>query len=378
MSFATAALQGALERRHAKLEESDDSGSEKEIELSPPHGSGDPHAALQGGSPAGGPAVDGEAAAATSEDGAGGGGYAAAASAPRAPGVPPAGAAGHSAGGGLGSDAAPLPQVIGAAEQQAPQSVKRMGQLSEEEEASYTHQAKLVSQVSILISLLVGFIGVSTFLRDKDLSMLGLGGESLLDAISSALVLWRFKTPKGRTFEDAVAAAEFKALRNARRERRSALGIGVAFIALAVLLFTLSAKHMWEAGEATPDELLYEEDGMGTGLMVAVPSIGVFALLAWYKDFLSEELNSEVLKQDAKCTAFGAVLALITAASALLEELFSHSDMDSVAFGLVDPLAAGCIAALIFRDGAHTIRENLPEVTRESAGLSDSPRNAAV
>merc|ERR1719265_1932186 len=203
--------------------------------------------------------------------------------------------------------------------------------------------------------------------------MLGLGGELLLDGVSSALVLWRFKPGKARDFQDAAAAARFKALRDARRERRSALGIGASFIGLATLLFGLSAQHLLRAGHEDPEEEALEEQGMSVAVVVALPSIAIFALMAWYKNILSEELDSVVLKADAKCTAFGAILAAITAVASLLEELFSHGGSDSMAFEIIDPLAAACIAGLILREGVHSIRDNMPDVSEDGAGPSAAP-----
>lgn len=272
---------------------------------------------------------------------------------------------------------APPPQTIGHPRQAHPVQAAVAGQpgLPKEDEDGYEFKARLVSVVSIQVSLIVGFVGIISWARDNELAMLGLGAESLLDGVSSALVLWRFKKAKARDFEDAVAAAHFKALRDARRERRSALGIGASFIALAVLLILLAIQHIQAAEDAEKEEL--QEEGMNLSVIIALPCIGIFAVMAWYKRFLSVELDSEVLKQDAKCTAFGAVLALITAGAALLEEAFSSNASDDVAFGLVDPLAASCIALLILREGVLTIRENLPEVAEDSLGLSEVRQDRA-
>lgn len=264
--------------------------------------------------------------------------------------------------------AAPWPEVIGAAEQ-AHDGGKQEQPPAPDDDMRHIQQAKMVSWMSLVVSLLVGVVGLSTGLRDGALAILGLGGETLLDAVSSAMVLWRFKTAKPRHFQDAEEAARRKARRDELRERRSSLGIGWAFVCFAIFLLLLAAQHVVVAGTEKPEDVALEEEGANIAAILSWPCIVLFGAMAWFKHHLAAQLQSEVLKQDAVCSAFGAVLALITGVAGVLEEIFTRSGSDSLAFGLVDPVASSCIAILILREGVHTIRNNLADA-EEAAGLN--------
>lgn len=229
---------------------------------------------------------------------------------------------------------------------------------SEAEMARRVSTARLVSVVSIAGSLVAASFAFSIAFWEKALPLAGFGGESMLDAVSSTLVVWRYKTPKKRQFADSQQAQQRKLERDARRERNSSLGIGLTFVVLAALLLVFAAAKLalYEPRRHAAEE----KKGADYGAMLAWPSAVFFGILAWIKFRLARELESQVLHKDALCSALGALLALIVAVASLLEELASDSP---AGMELVDVLAGTVIAVIILREGVVTVRGNLRDPT---------------
>lgn len=243
---------------------------------------------------------------------------------------------------------------------------------SSEEEQVLIWRAKAVSWTSIALSVVIGVAGLAVGLEDGALAIAGLGGETLLDAISSIMVLWRFKKGKARTFQDEQEAEERKAARDALRERHSALGIGGGFVAFAALLLALAATHVHLLFflDAAVEEK--ELKGVNMTLFIAWPSFVLFVVLALLKWRLARQLDSLVLRQDALCTAFGAFLAVVTAIAATIEEVLDEKAEGNLAFGLIDPLVSGFIAVLMMAEGVRTLRHNWRPGDRERTSLTAS------
>jgi divalent metal cation (Fe/Co/Zn/Cd) transporter len=227
--------------------------------------------------------------------------------------------------------------------------------LKSPEQLALESSAKLVSWISIIISLIVGGAGIGVGLQGGALAVVGLAGETLLDAVSSTMVLWRYKKGKAREFKDAEEAQRRMEDRDNERERRFTLIIGVAFVVFATLLLISSLVHLthqWTSEEA-------EETSATDSLFVAWPAFFIFIVLAVWKFRLAEQLQSKTLRQDAICTVFGAVLALITGIASTCEKLLvTEGDDDKDAFGIVDPLASILIAVLVGGEGMRAIYHN--------------------
>lgn len=215
-------------------------------------------------------------------------------------------------------------------------------------------RAKIVSVISIIVSIIVGIFGIIVGLGGGALAVIGLAGETLLDAISSGMVLWRYKKAKVRQDENEEAALQRLETRAVERERRFTLYIGIMFIAFAVVLLLTSLVHLnhqWTKEEA-------EERAANYTFAVSWPALVVFTVLAVVKFRLAEQLQSKTLRQDAICTVFGGVLALITGIASTCENLLSNEDDDNDAFGIVDPLASVVISLLILGEGIRTVYHN--------------------
>jgi len=239
-------------------------------------------------------------------------------------------------------------------------------------EAKRVRWAKLVSYASLLASVTVAGFGIGIGIATHTLSLVGLGLEGGLDGLSSALVLWRFKTGKPRQHENAEAAAQFKAKRDALRERNSGLGIGATFIASACLLF-FSAIHKATSYNAEDANHAAETStGANWTVLLSMPAALAFGTLAVAKFRLAVQLRSQVLEKDALCSLLGALLALIVSVAGLLEEAVA----DARSMAAVDSVASAVIAAVLLFEGSRTLKHNV--ATPESASGCETKAEAQV
>eukprot|EP00435_Cladocopium_sp_Y103_P066183 s1508_g28.t1 len=181
----------------------------------------------------------------------------------------------------------PLPNRLGKEDPGLEVDDELKAENNEPSDADLVLSARKVSMLSIFISLVLAILGFSIGLSENVLSVLGFGMESTLDGISSALVMWRFKTPKQRQFRDAEAAAIAKEARDARRERNSAVGIGATFVVSAVVLCGSSVWKLFGWDPSTPEHMQEEHSGAIYTSLLAWPS----AVWKPVKDLLAELEN---------------------------------------------------------------------------------------
>lgn len=224
-----------------------------------------------------------------------------------------------------------------------------------EEERRAVLSAKMVSFFSLAASVIVAWFGIFIGVRDETLSLIGFGLEATLDGISSALVLWRFKTPKRRDHQDKEAADRFKAARDLKRERNSGVGIGATFVASSALLLSMSAYKFLSWDPKDTAHMMEEHEGANWGVFLSLPSAVVFGALAVAKFRLAKTLGSAVLQKDALCSVLGAVLALICAVAGIAEE--ASGDPDKMV--VVDSTASAVIAMILLIEGSRTLWHNL-------------------
>jgi hypothetical protein len=225
-----------------------------------------------------------------------------------------------------------------------------------EEEARGVELTRLVSYASLAASCVAAFLGIGFGIRDETISLVGFGLEATLDGISSALVIWRFKTPKGREHANAEAAANFKAVRDAKRERNSGIGIGATFVFSSALLLCSAAYKALSWDAERPEHKLGEQEGANISVLLSVPSAVIFGALALAKFRLAAQLDSEVLRKDALCSVLGAVLALIVTVAGLAEEAAGG---DPQTMAQVDASASAVIALILLVEGSRTLWHNL-------------------
>lgn len=255
------------------------------------------------------------------------------------------------------------PQLLGRPEPVSPPpgSPQPLPKVRQPEEAALESErqvgkARRVSIASLVASLVACLLGFSIGYAEEVLSLIGFGMESLLDGISSGLVLWRFKRGKKREHADAEAAAEHKVRRDARRERNSSIGIGATFVFSAFLLLLVAVIKVKRFDPTAQEHIEEEKAGAFYGTLLSWPAAFVFGGLALAKFALARELESQVLEKDALCSVLGAILALICGTASLIE-LASTGNPHGME--MVDVAASAVIALLLGGEGVRTLCHNL-------------------
>jgi len=222
-----------------------------------------------------------------------------------------------------------------------------------DEEHKKIELARWVSYVSIFLSLLLGSLAIGYGSKYGGLSIVALGLEFYIDLVSSVLVLWRFKTPKHRHFQDRGQALAKKMQRDAIRERSSSFWIGVLFLLLGLWVVIEAIVKLHENLSWKKRQLMAE-----AAAGVAWPSAVLFSALVWWKFRLAAALHSQVIRKDAVCSLFGVVLSLVVGIAALVDiygsrqHKGSHGDMGG------DGIAAILLALFILGEGGLTVYRN--------------------
>ena len=165
--------------------------------------------------------------------------------------------------------------------------------------------------VEAVVSLGAAWVGRSA-------ALLGFGGDSAVELLSAAVVLWRFRTPSLGDYAEHRAA----------RIAGSLLFVLTAFVAVVSVLTLLG--HV----EARPSPV-----GIAVLLLAAV----VMPWLAKQKRQLSAATASAALRADAAESAVCGYLALIALAGLLVNAIWRVS--------WADPVAALALLPLIIREG---------------------------
>lgn len=150
-------------------------------------------------------------------------------------------------------------------------------------------------------------------------ALLGFGGDSAVELLSAAVVLWRFRSPSSRADH-----AEHRAARIAG----SLLFVLAAFVALVSVLTLLG--HV----EARPSPI---------GIVLLILAAVVMPWLAKQKRELSAATASAALRADAAESAVCGYLALIALAGLALNAIWRVS--------WADPVAALLLLPLVVREG---------------------------
>ncbi len=149
-------------------------------------------------------------------------------------------------------------------------------------------------------------------------ALLGFGGDSAVELLSAAVVLWRFRSPSRGGHAEQRAA----------RIAGSLLFVLAAFVALASVLTLLG--HV----EARPSPI---------GMVLLVLAAVVMPWLAKQKRQLSAATGSAALRADAAESALCGYLALIALAGLLVNAIWRVE--------WADPIAALALLPLIVREG---------------------------
>lgn len=153
-------------------------------------------------------------------------------------------------------------------------------------------------------------------------ALLAFGGDSTIELLSAATVLWRFRAPM-----EAVA------------EKRAARIAGVLLWVLAAQVAAISLLTLFGHGEPEPSYL-------GMGILIA--ALMVMPWLAREKRNLSATTGSAALRADAAQSALCAYLSLVALVGLALNALWH--------IRWADPLAAMVTVPFIVWEGREVLR----------------------
>jgi len=222
--------------------------------------------------------------------------------------------------------------------------------------------ARRLSVFSLIASLLIATLAICVGVSESALSLVGFGGELLLDGISSAFVLWRFKHPKEQKLTETSMDLSKRLERDARRERNASLGIGITFVMLACFLFTSAVwKFIWWDASDSDHQKEEREAAIYSSVLVWI-SATLFGGLAFMKFQLAKALQSQVLQKDALCSMLGGVLGFIVGVSDIVAV---GAEDDPEILATVDPVAGLIIAVILLLEGCRTLWQNRHGVMHE-------------
>jgi divalent metal cation (Fe/Co/Zn/Cd) transporter len=182
-------------------------------------------------------------------------------------------------------------------------------------------RARGLALFTVAYNLAEAGVSVAFGLREGSLSLVGFGGDSLIEAASACVVLWRFQSVVSGV-EDA-------------RERAAQKMIGTLLCALAAFM-AVSAWFSWR----NPSPL----EGGQAGIWVALVSLAVMFWLYRAKSACAKALDSRALRADAFCTLSCMWLSGLLLAGSLL--------LAGTHLRLFDVLTTLGMSWLIFREGA--------------------------
>ena len=180
---------------------------------------------------------------------------------------------------------------------------------------------------SLAYNAFEAFVGIAAGLVAGSVALIGFGLDSVVEASSALILVWRLRTESTgmRTEEEA--------------EARATRLVAVAFLALALYVGVNAVVEL--ARGTRPEE-------SPVGIALALSSLIVMPLLARRKHALAGELNSRSLEADSKQTI------LCTYLSAVL--LFGLVTNPLLGWWWADPVAALVIAGLAFSEGVELWR----------------------
>ena len=186
-------------------------------------------------------------------------------------------------------------------------------------------RVRRIQTITIVWMSVEAGVSLSAAWRARSPALVAFGGDSAVELLSAAVVLWRFGS------RDSQERAEKSASRIA----------GALLFMLAAFVVAVSALTMLGYSEPKPSYL-------GIGVLTAAAAI--MPWLAWQKRKLSSVTRSAALRADAAESALCAYLSLVTVTGMAVNAIWH------VAWA--DPLAAVAVTPLIVIEGRRAIRGN--------------------
>ena len=184
-----------------------------------------------------------------------------------------------------------------------------------------------VEVISAIHCTLEGALSLTFATRDRQISLMLFGLDSIIEVAAVFLVMWRLS--------GARTAAS--------KERLACGSIGVLLILLACAAISASTVHL--AQHALPESTV-------PGLIISAVSFSNMLLLSAAKFYLGRKLQSQCLISDAKCSLMCSSLSLCLLVGSVAFLLQPHA-------WWVDAAAALALSVLIIREGIDMLRNAL-------------------
>jgi divalent metal cation (Fe/Co/Zn/Cd) transporter len=198
-------------------------------------------------------------------------------------------------------------------------------------------KALLAEYFTVGWNVIEGIVAIAAGIVAGSIALIGFGLDSYVEVASGIVLIWRLRKHGFGDEEEEVA------------EKRAIFFVGLTFLALALYVTFESGKKLLL--HEHPDESL-------VGIILAIVSLIVMPLLAWYKKKIAAEINSRALRADALETLACSYLSLTLVVGLGANALFG--------WWWADPLAALAMVYFLIREGCEAVQEgrgNVEELT---------------
>ena len=165
-------------------------------------------------------------------------------------------------------------------------------------------------------------VALASAWKARSPALLGFGGDSLIELLSAAVVLWRFRDQRA----------------DERTEQWTAQIAGILLFALAVFVVIASVAALLGYSEVRTSPI---------GIVLLLLAAMIMPWLATEKRNLAAKTGSGALRADAAESALCGYMAWIALAGLLINAVWQNH--------WTDPLAALCLTPIIVREGWETI-----------------------
>ena len=202
------------------------------------------------------------------------------------------------------------------------------------------HEKALVAEyVTVGWNMIEGIVAIVAGIIAGSIALIGFGLDSYIEVASGIVLIWRLRK-HGFGDEEEEAA-----------EKRAIFFVGVTFVLLALYVTFESAKKL--LFHEHPDESII-------GIILAIVSLIVMPVLAFYKKKIATEINSRALRADALETLACSYLSFALVVGLGANAMFG--------WWWADPLAALAMVYFLIKEGWEAVEEGRDKVEEEATG----------
>jgi cation diffusion facilitator family transporter len=201
------------------------------------------------------------------------------------------------------------------------------------------HEKALIAEyVTVGWNVVEGIVASVAGIVAGSIALIGFGLDSYVEVASGIVLIWRLRK-HGFGDEEEEAA-----------EKRAIFFVGVTFVLLALYVTFESGKKL--LFHEHPDESII-------GIILAIVSLIVMPVLAFYKKKIATEINSRALRADALETLACSYLSFALVVGLGANAMFG--------WWWADPLAALAMVYFLVREGWEAVEEGRGNVGHEEA-----------